>query len=210
MVTMSSLPRADRRDPRLSFATVADVPRSEPATGSPPTGQPEPAAPSDVVAQTGAAVLSGRAEFSGRAESTARAARVWRRIRALVIDRNERRREVCEALDLSFIRVKALLALQAGALTLGELAAALSIDRPYTTLTVHELERRGLAERTVHPDDRRSKLVELTASGRTAARLADDMLNRPPAALVALDVADLATLDRITALLGGEEAGPTN
>ncbi|KQC35219.1 adhesin [Frankia sp. ACN1ag] len=130
---------------------------------------------------------------------------MWRRIRAVVVDRNERRREVCEALDLSFIRVKALLALQAGPLTLGELAAALSIDRPYTTLTVHELERRGLAERTVHPDDRRSKLVELTASGRTAARLADDMLNRPPAALVALDTADLAALDRITAQLAGED-----
>ncbi|WP_261576064.1 MarR family winged helix-turn-helix transcriptional regulator [Frankia gtarii] len=174
---MSSLPRADRRDPTRSFATVADVPRSEPA-GSEPAGS-EPA-------------------------------RVWRRIRALVIDRNERRREVCEALDLSFIRVKALLALQAGALTLGELAAALSIDRPYTTLTVHELERRGLAERTVHPDDRRSKLVELTASGRMAARLADDMLNRPPAALVALDAADLAALDRITALLAGEHPDATS
>ncbi len=134
---------------------------------------------------------------------------MWRRIRAVVVDRNERRREVCEALDLSFIRVKALLALQAGPLTLGELAAALSIDRPYTTLTVHELERRGLAERTVHPDDRRSKLVELTASGRTAARLADDMLNRPPAALVALDAADLATLDRITAHLAGEDPAAT-
>ncbi len=200
---MSLLPRADRRDPVLTAAVMADPPGSEPAPIGVPVGQPETAMLSEP------AVLSEPALLSGRAERLARAARVWRRIRAVVVDRNERRREVCEALDLSFIRVKALLALQAGPLTLGELAAALSIDRPYTTLTVHELERRGLAERTVHPDDRRSKLVELTASGRTAARLADDMLNRPPAALVALDPADLATLERITAYLAGESADPT-
>ncbi len=196
---MSSLPRADRRAPALIAAAVADPPGPAPAPVGVSLEQPEPAMPSEPAMPCGAAVLAGRAERS------ARAARVWRRIRAVVVDRNERRREVCEALDLSFIRVKALLALQAGPLTLGELAAALSIDRPYTTLTVHELERRGLAERTVHPDDRRSKLVELTASGRTAARLADDMLNRPPAALVALDAADLAALDRITAQLAGED-----
>jgi DNA-binding MarR family transcriptional regulator len=129
------------------------------------------------------------------------AARVWRRMRELVLGRNERRREVCEALDLSFIRVKALLKLRAGPRTMRDLATELAIDRPYATVVIDELERRGLVARTVHPNDRRCRQVSLTAAGEDAARQADQILSDPPPALAALPPADLATLDRLTAAL---------
>jgi EmrB/QacA subfamily drug resistance transporter len=129
------------------------------------------------------------------------AARVWCRMRELVLDRNERRREVCEALDLSFIRVKALLKLRPGPRTMRELAGALVIDRPYATVVVDELERRGLVERTVHPSDRRCRQVALTLAGEEAAHRADQILSDPPAALAGLPAADLEALDRLTAAL---------
>ncbi|MBL7490409.1 MarR family transcriptional regulator [Frankia sp. AgB1.9] len=129
------------------------------------------------------------------------AARVWRRMRELVLGRNERRREVCEALDLSFIRVKALLKLRPGPRTMRDLATELAIDRPYATVVIDELERRGLVARTVHPNDRRCRQVSLTAAGEDAAREADRILSDPPPALAALPPADLATLDRLTAAL---------
>jgi DNA-binding MarR family transcriptional regulator len=132
---------------------------------------------------------------------TERAARVWRGMRTLVLERHDRRKEVCAALDMSFIRAKALRQLAGGPMTLRELAAALSTDAPYTTLVVDDLERRGLAARSAHPDDRRRKLVTVTPDGLAAARLAGDILNEPPAAVLALTGAELTTLDRILAKL---------
>jgi len=129
------------------------------------------------------------------------AGRVWRRMRELVLGRNERRREVCEALDLSFIRVKALLMLRPGPSAMRDLAAALAVDRPYATVVVDELERRGLVARTMHPDDRRRRQVALTEAGERAALLADRILSEPPPALAALPAEELAALDRLTSAL---------
>jgi len=129
------------------------------------------------------------------------AGRVWRRMRELVLGRNERRREVCDALDLSFIRVKALLKLRPGPSAMRDLAAALAIERPHATVVVDELERRGLVARTVHSDDRRCRQVALTEAGEQAALLADRILSEPPPALAALPAEDLAALDRLTSAL---------
>jgi DNA-binding MarR family transcriptional regulator len=132
------------------------------------------------------------------------AARAWKGMRALVLDRYDRRKKVAELLGMSVIRVKALRELAAGPLTMGELAARLSTDPPYTTIVVDALERRGLVRRGVHPTDRRSKTVTATAAGLTAAAAAEKILNEPPAAVLALGPADVAALDRIVSKLLGQ------
>jgi DNA-binding MarR family transcriptional regulator len=70
-------------------------------------------------------------------------------------------------------------------------------DASNATWIVDRLERLGLAERTSDPGDRRVKLVVLTAKG---AQTKTDLLEEfytPPAALSALDRAELETLSRV-------------
>jgi DNA-binding MarR family transcriptional regulator len=119
----------------------------------------------------------------------------WDIMRELVLD-NERRREVSDALGMSFGRLKALRRIDEAPSTMGELAATLGIDPPYTTIVVDDLERQGLVERKPHPTDRRAKLVETTALGRQMASRARAILNRPPAELAALPEAELVALLR--------------
>ncbi|MYW04360.1 MarR family transcriptional regulator, partial [Streptomyces sp. SID3343] len=120
-----------------------------------------------------------------------RAARTWHDLREFVHIRNDRRKVVSEALDMSFTRAKALRRLVAGPLTMRELAERLMTDKPYTTLVVDELERRGYIERAVHPTDRRQRVVTATPAGLSAARRANAILSAPPAALLALPPEDL-------------------
>ncbi len=131
----------------------------------------------------------------------AAAERSWQGMRVLVLERNDRRRQVCEALEMSFIRVKALRHVMDSPATLRDLAARLAIDAPYATRVVHDLERRGLVVRGEHPTDRRRKVVTATAAGLAAARRAEQILNEPPPALRELAPGDLAALDRIVARL---------
>jgi DNA-binding MarR family transcriptional regulator len=123
--------------------------------------------------------------------------RVWHGMRTLVLDRYDRRKEVCEALDMSFIRAKALRRLASAPMTMRQLAAELSTDAPYTTIVVDDLVRRGMVVRDVHPEDRRQKVVTVTADGANAAALAEAILGEPPPPFRDLDPADLAALDRI-------------
>ncbi|MBB4684825.1 MarR family winged helix-turn-helix transcriptional regulator [Amycolatopsis jiangsuensis] len=129
------------------------------------------------------------------------AVRVWARLRVMVLERHDRRRKAAEALGMSFIKVKALRKATAGPLTMRELTEHLNTDRPYTTLVVDELVRRGLVVRESHPDDRRLRIVTATPAGEEAAGRAERILGEPPPELRALSADDLATLDRITALL---------
>lgn len=129
------------------------------------------------------------------------AVRAWGRMRALVVDQHDRRREACEAVGLSFVRVKALLEVAREPGTLSELADRLSVDRPYATVVVDELQKRGLVSREHHPDDRRCKIVSATPDGRRAAATARAILGDPPPVLRALPAEDLAQLDRILAAL---------
>ncbi len=132
-----------------------------------------------------------------------RAERAWRGLRTLVLERHDRRQEVAGTLGMGFNRVKALRRIAAGPLTLRELAEFLVVDAPYATVIVDDLARRALVERTPHPADRRRKVVRVTPGGRDAAERAGRVLDTPPGALLALDDADLAALDRIvTKLLG--------
>jgi DNA-binding MarR family transcriptional regulator len=124
------------------------------------------------------------------------ARRAWRAMSDVVLD-HDRKVAVSEALGLSFARVRALRRLAAQPHTLRALADRLAADPPYVTLIVDDLEARGLVQRLPHPDDRRSKLVQLTAAGRTAAARADAILDEPPAALRDVPAEDLAALLRV-------------
>ncbi len=131
--------------------------------------------------------------------------RSWRAMRALVLD-HDRRKEVCETLDMSFVRIKTLLALAEQELTMRQLTARLSTDPPYTTLIVDDLEAREMVIRTVHPTDRRAKLVTLTPTGHDTARRAEQLLNEPPAALGELRAEQLLVLDGIMAQITSKHA----
>lgn len=122
--------------------------------------------------------------------------RVWMLMSDLVLD-NMRRREVSEALGMSFGRARAIRRLAREPLSMGELAAALGIDPPNATVLVDDLEAQGLVRRRAHPTDRRAKVVEATRRGKTLAKRADDILATPPAALSALTGDDLEALQRI-------------
>ena len=97
------------------------------------------------------------------------ARRAWRAMSGVVLD-HDRKVAVSEALGLSFARVRALRRLADEPLTLRGLAELLTADPPYVTLIVDDLEKRGLVQRTPHPEDRRSKLVQLTEAGRADRR----------------------------------------
>jgi DNA-binding MarR family transcriptional regulator len=91
-------------------------------------------------------------------------------------------------------RVKALLSLADGPLTLAELAQRIGIDPPYATIIANELQALGLLTRTQDDHDRRRKPVELTACGREAVKTAQDIIARPPSPLSDMPAADLARL----------------
>ncbi|GAA4634946.1 transcriptional regulator SlyA [Actinoallomurus vinaceus] len=134
------------------------------------------------------------------------AVRAWATMCDLVLRGEDRRKEITDTLGISFFRAKALRRLRGGPLTMRELTARLSTEKPYTTLVVDDLEQRGYVERSVHPEDRRSKIVSLTPAGAAVARQADEILARPPRSLLALDPDELAALDRIMAKLQPSDA----
>jgi DNA-binding MarR family transcriptional regulator len=121
---------------------------------------------------------------------------VWLLLSDLVLD-NTRRREVSDALDMSFGRARAIRRLARRPMSMREFAEAMDIDPPNATVLVADLEAQGLARRTPHPTDGRAKVVEATRRGKALARRADEILATPPAALSELDPADLETLRRI-------------
>jgi DNA-binding MarR family transcriptional regulator len=123
----------------------------------------------------------------------------------VVLD-HDRKDAVSQALDLSWARVRALQRLAAKPQTLRALAELLLADPPYVTLIVDDLEQRGLAERIPHPEDRRAKLVRLTAAGRRSAARAQAMLDDPPEALLELAPNELAALLRTLELLEQHDA----
>ena len=121
---------------------------------------------------------------------------VWKLMSELVLD-HQRRREVSEAVGLSFARTRAVRRVAAKPMSMGELAALLGIDRPNATVLVDELEEQGLVRRRPHPTDRRAKLVEATPKGKQLAKRANEILDTPPAALSALGAEDLEALRRV-------------
>src|SRR3954466_6006476 len=115
---------------------------------------------------------------------------VWLLMSDLVLD-NQRRREVADAVGMSFGRTRALRRLATRPMSMRELADALGIDPPNATVVVDDLEAQGLVRRSAHPTDRRAKVVELTRKGTELARRAEEILAAPPPALSALGAEDL-------------------
>jgi len=128
---------------------------------------------------------------------------VWLLMSDIVLD-NTRRREVAEALGMSFGRTRAIRRLARAPMSMRELADAMGIEAPNATTLVADLEAQGLARRRPHPTDGRAKVVEATAKGKRLARQANAILSTPPAALAALSPEDLTTLRRILASLEDE------
>jgi DNA-binding MarR family transcriptional regulator len=121
---------------------------------------------------------------------------VWLLLTDLVLD-NTRRREVSDALGMSFGRTRAIRRLARAPMSMRELADALGIDPPNATAVVSELEAQGLVTRRPHPTDGRAKLVETTRKGKELARRADEILATPPSALTALSAQELETLRQL-------------
>jgi DNA-binding MarR family transcriptional regulator len=130
------------------------------------------------------------------------ATRVWRALRDLVIahDQHDQLRETL-GLGRGTGRIKVLLRLTEGPLTLRDIAEFTGVDAPYATLIVDSLEARGLVERTPHPGDRRCKLVTLTPAGQQAAAHASHIISQPPAGLTELTHAELTLLESLLARL---------
>ena len=89
-----------------------------------------------------------------------------------------------------------------GERTVAELARAEQVTSPTMTRVIDGLERAGLAERRVHPDDRRATIVRATTKGRRVmergrenrVKLISDVLDR-------LSAEDLSAVARATAAL---------
>jgi DNA-binding MarR family transcriptional regulator len=93
-----------------------------------------------------------------------------------------------------------------GPLRIGEVAEAEHVSAPTATRLVAGLENRGLLEREVDPDDRRSSLVQATPAGVkvlgaarevATAALSDRLAALAPAERDAI-VAALPALERLT------------
>ena len=138
--------------------------------------------------------------MSTSSEESAR--EVWLRMSDLVLD-NTRRRQVSEAVGLSFGRTRALRRLARPPMSMGELAIALDIDPANATAVVDELESMGLSRRRPNPNDRRAKVVEATRKGKELARRADAILSTPPPGLSALGIDELEQLRGVLERVAG-------
>jgi DNA-binding MarR family transcriptional regulator len=123
---------------------------------------------------------------------------IWQTLVAWVMDsRGDWRRKVTDATGLPFSRIRALKRLGAGPMTLKDLADAMSTDAPAATVAINDLENRGLVERYPHPENRRAKLVAITAAGRNVMATTRQVIETTPPALQSLSVTDIKTLRRI-------------
>jgi len=126
------------------------------------------------------------------------AARAWIVMRDLVGSQPTRDR-MRAALDLGrgSGRVKSLMWLAEGPMSLSGLAEAVGVDAPYATLIVDSLEERGLVERQPDPADRRRKLVTLTPAGSEAIERLLRIEREPPPGFARLSPAELKTLESL-------------
>jgi DNA-binding MarR family transcriptional regulator len=128
----------------------------------------------------------------------AQADELWRRLTGYMFDlRDQWRRELSESTGLSFGKLRVLRRLYDRPGTLRELAEAVGVDAPATTVLVNDLEARGLVVRAPHPTNRRAKIASLTPAGRELVAQALGAKERPPQAFLGTSASDLAALHRI-------------
>ena len=127
---------------------------------------------------------------------------VWRAMSALVLENKDAwRRSVVESTGLPFSRIRILKRLDRHPMTVKEVAEAATIDAPAATVAVNDLESRGLVVREINPENRRSKVVSLTAAGSEMLRAVNEVADPPPVSLSALDGEDLRALRAILSRL---------
>ncbi|TMK88300.1 MAG: winged helix-turn-helix transcriptional regulator [Actinobacteria bacterium] len=83
-----------------------------------------------------------------------------------------------EPLDVSARGYHVLRAALSGEHTQTELAAMVGLDKTTMVVTVDELERAGLAERRLAPQDRRARIVSVTAAGKRRVAEAEKVKER--------------------------------
>jgi DNA-binding MarR family transcriptional regulator len=147
---------------------------------------------------------AGNGQAGNGQAGNGQAGRVWAAMRDFV-DSHPTKRLLREALDLGrgSGRVKSLLWLAEGPLSLSGLAEAVGVDAPYATLIVDSLEQRGLVERQPDPEDRRRKLVTLTPAGKDAVARVLRIQREPPPGFGNLSPAELDTLEELVRRLAG-------
>jgi DNA-binding MarR family transcriptional regulator len=101
--------------------------------------------------------------------------------------------EIARELDLRPAAMGTLRALDRPR-TMSEVAQFLRCDPSNVTGIVDGLEEKGLALREASPDDRRVKLIALSAEGRRLRARLTKAMERPPAWIEALSEADRETL----------------
>lgn len=87
---------------------------------------------------------------------------------------------VLRAFDLTYSRYETLMLLfysREGALPLGKMSARLQVHLTTVTKLVDALEVRGLADRSTHPEDRRTTMATITLDGRKVAAAATHAVN---------------------------------
>ena len=128
----------------------------------------------------------------------------WPALVGLIMQQRWRWAEVAEQLGISQAGLRGLLAIDPDQpRSMGDLARELNCDRSYVTAIVDDLERAGLAERRVAPEDRRVKTIALTPEGSQAIRTVRDSLMKPPAELAALTAAQQRTLANLVRKAAG-------
>lgn len=132
---------------------------------------------------------------SGGRRKRAVADEAWRRIFEFIATTADQRDRTLERLDLSPGEVRALRSLGAGeGKTMQTLATEWRCDASTATWLVDRLEKRGFAGRRSSPEDRRAKIVTLTALGARTKRRLEAELYKPPPELLKLDEAELIAL----------------
>jgi DNA-binding MarR family transcriptional regulator len=146
----------------------------------------------------------GEAGLAQAGRGADQAARVWAVMRGLVAS-HPTKQLMRDVLDLGrgSGRVKSLMWLTEGPLSLSGLAEAVGVDAPYATLIVDSLEERGLVERQPDSDDRRRKLVSLTPAGKEAVARVQRIQDQPPPAFGDLSAVELDTLEGLLRRLAG-------
>jgi DNA-binding MarR family transcriptional regulator len=104
---------------------------------------------------------------------------------------------------LPFSRIRILLRLARGPMTVKEVAAAATIDAPAATVAVNDLANRCLVIRATDPNNRRSKVVSLTDAGREVVASVKNIDDPASEALTKLGDDDLAALRDIVAKIVG-------
>ena len=120
-------------------------------------------------------------------DKAALAADAWARFFELLMRTHAHRDQVMRKHGLTPNDMRAMMTLTAGkGHTMRDLADLWGCDASNATFIVDRLEKRGFAERTAKPGDRRVKLVVLTSAGEKMRKKMKEAMFVPPPSVLAL------------------------